>query len=67
MFVRFSSLPHGFELLEGHIHDQDDPLNGEVKMPRSHDMPFTQKLILDPKSPWGTLDEFQTSTSHHIH
>jgi hypothetical protein len=42
MLVRFSSLPHGFELLEGNIHDQDEPLNGKVKMSWSHDMPFTQ-------------------------
>jgi hypothetical protein len=25
MLARFSSLPHGFELLEGNIHDQDVP------------------------------------------
>jgi hypothetical protein len=51
MLARFSSLPFGFESLEGNIHNQDEPFNGEVKMSWSHDMPFMQKLTLDPNSP----------------
>jgi hypothetical protein len=34
MLVGFSSLPHGLELLEGNVHDQDAPLNGELAMSR---------------------------------
>jgi len=32
MLFRFSSLTHGFELLEGNIHDQDELPNGELAM-----------------------------------
>jgi hypothetical protein len=32
MLVGFSSLPHGFELLEGNVHNQDAPPNGELVM-----------------------------------
>jgi hypothetical protein len=33
MLVGFSSLPRGFEFLEGtNIHDQDEPTNGELVM-----------------------------------
>jgi len=67
MLARFSSLPFGFESLEGNIHNQDEPSNGEVKMSWSHDMPFMQKLTLDPNSPRRTLVEFQASINHYIH
>ncbi len=30
MLARFSGLPHGLELLEGKVHDQDAPPNGEL-------------------------------------
>jgi hypothetical protein len=30
MLVGFSSLPHELELLEGNVHDQDAPPNGEL-------------------------------------
>ncbi len=29
MLGKFSRLPHGFELLEGNIRDQDEPRSGE--------------------------------------
>jgi hypothetical protein len=32
MLFRFSSLAHGFGLLEGNIHDQDELPNGELAM-----------------------------------
>jgi hypothetical protein len=32
MLVIFFGFPHGLELLEGNIHDQDAPLNGELAM-----------------------------------
>jgi hypothetical protein len=34
MLARFSSLPHGLELLEDNVHDQDAPSNGELVMSR---------------------------------
>jgi len=34
MLARFSILPHGLELLEGNVHDQNAPPNGELAMPR---------------------------------
>jgi hypothetical protein len=30
MLARFSSLSHGLQLLEGNVHDQDVPPNGEL-------------------------------------
>jgi hypothetical protein len=30
MLARFSSLPHGLELLEANVHDQDAPPNGKL-------------------------------------
>jgi hypothetical protein len=32
MLVRFSWLHHGFDLLEGNIHDQDRPLSTKLEM-----------------------------------
>jgi hypothetical protein len=32
MLARFASLPHGLELLEGNVHDQDALPNGELVM-----------------------------------
>jgi hypothetical protein len=34
MLARFSSLPHGLELLEGNVHDHDAPPNGELTVLR---------------------------------
>jgi hypothetical protein len=34
MLFRFSSLAHGFELLEGNNHDQDESPNGELVNPK---------------------------------
>jgi hypothetical protein len=34
MLVRFLSLPHGIELLEDNVHDQDALPNGELMMSR---------------------------------
>jgi len=42
MLIRFSSLPHGFELLEGNIHDQDVPPSGELMMSRPQRIPIFQ-------------------------
>jgi hypothetical protein len=40
MLVKLSSLPHGFELLKGTIHDQDVPPSGELVMSRPQRIPF---------------------------
>jgi len=34
MLVGFSNLPCGLELLEGNVHDQNAPPNGELAMSR---------------------------------
>lgn len=67
MFIGFSSLPHGFELLKGNIHDQDEPMSGELLMLISHGIPLIQASTLHPKPPWGTLTKLQASTNHFIH
>jgi hypothetical protein len=67
MLDRFSSLPHGFELLKGNIHDQDVPLSGELMMSKPQRIPLISNFPLDPKSTWGTLTKFQTLASHYIH
>jgi len=67
MLTRFSSLRHGFELLEGNIHDQDVPPSGELMMPRPQRIPLISIFPLDPRSTWGTLTKFQTLISHYIH
>jgi hypothetical protein len=67
MLARFSSLPHGLELLEGNIHDHDTPPSGELAMLRLKGMLIFLISPLDPKPPWGTLTEFQASTNHYIH
>jgi hypothetical protein len=40
MLVKFSSFPHGFELLESNIHSQDAPFNGELAMLVVGEMPL---------------------------
>ncbi len=58
MLARFLSLPHGLELLEGNVHDQDEPPNGELAVSRPHRMPIILISPLNPRPPWGTLIEF---------
>jgi hypothetical protein len=36
MLVGFFGLPHGLELLEGNVHDQDAPPNGELAMSKGY-------------------------------
>jgi hypothetical protein len=36
MLTKFLVLSHGFDLLEGNIHDQNEPLGDELAMSRSH-------------------------------
>ncbi len=55
MLVRFSSLPHGLELLEGNVHDQDIPPNGELAVLKPHGMLVIRVSPLVPRPPWGTL------------
>jgi hypothetical protein len=40
MLFRFLGLPHGFELFESNIHDQDELPNGVLVTLRSHGIPF---------------------------
>jgi hypothetical protein len=67
MLARFSSLPHGLELLKGNVHNQNAPPNGELVMSRPHGMPIIPVSPLDPRPPWGTLIKFQASANHYIH
>ncbi len=67
MLVGFSNLSHGLELLESNIHDHDAPPNGELAMLRLKRMLIVLISLLDPKPPWGTLIELQTSTNPYIH
>jgi hypothetical protein len=57
MLVGFLGLPHGLELLEGNVHDQDAPPNGELAVLRLHGMPIILVFPLNPRPPWGTLTE----------
>jgi hypothetical protein len=65
MLARFSSLPHGLELLEGNVHDQDIPPNGELIVLRPHGMLVIQVFPLDPRPPWGTLTKLHALASHY--
>jgi len=67
MLVGFSSLPHGLELLEGNVHDQDILPNGELTMLRPQWMLVIQVSPLDPRPPWGTLTKLHPLGSHYIH
>ncbi len=55
MLIGFFGLPHGLELLEGNIHDQNAPQNRELAMLGLKGMLVIPIFPLDPKSPWGTL------------
>jgi hypothetical protein len=67
MLIGFSSLPHGFELLKGNIHDQDEPMSGELLMLISHGIPLIQASKLHSKPPRGTLTKLQALTNHFLH
>jgi hypothetical protein len=67
MLGGFSSLPHGLELLDGNVHDQDAPPNGELVMSRAHGILIILISPLDPRPPWSTLTELQASACHYIH
>ncbi len=58
MLVGFSSLLHGFELLEGNIHDQDASPTSELAMSRPQGMSIIPISPLDPEPPRGTLTKF---------
>jgi hypothetical protein len=62
--VRFLGLPHGLELLEGNVYDQDAPSNGELAMSGLKGMPIILVFPLNPRPPWGTLTKLQASTDH---
>jgi hypothetical protein len=49
MLAGFSSFPNGLELLEGNVHDQDAPPNGELAMLRPQGMPIILVFPLDPR------------------
>ncbi len=57
MLVGFLSLPHGFKLLEGNIHDHDAFPTNELVRLGPHGMPIITISLMDPRSPWGTLIE----------
>ncbi len=40
MLVGFQGFPHGFELIENNIHNEDEPPNGELVMTLVGGMPF---------------------------
>ncbi len=42
MLVGFSKFPHGFDLLEGNIHDQDKPPSTKLEMLNANGRPFIQ-------------------------
>jgi hypothetical protein len=53
----FSGLPHGLELLECNVHDQDAHPNGELAVSGPHGILIISISPLDPRPPWGTLIE----------
>ncbi len=55
MLARFSSFPHELELLEGNVHDQVAPPNGELAMSRPQGMPISPIFPLDPRPSLGPL------------
>jgi hypothetical protein len=67
MLVGFFGFPHGFELLEGNIHDQDVPPSGELMMLRPQRIPLIPIFPLDPRPTWGTLTKFQALVSKNTH
>jgi len=54
-------------LLEGNVHDQDTPPNGELAVLGPHAMPIIPIFPLDPRPPCGILIEFQALATHYIH
>jgi len=53
--------------LEGNVHDQDTPPNGELAMLGPHGMPIIPISLLDHGPPCSILIEFQALVSHYIH
>jgi len=51
MLVGFSSLPNGFELLEGNVHNQNASPNDELVMLGPQGVPIIQFFPLDSKPP----------------
>jgi hypothetical protein len=49
--VGFSGIPHGLELLEGNVHDQDAPPNGELAIVRPRGMLIIPIFPLDLRPP----------------
>jgi hypothetical protein len=50
----FQTFPHGFELLEGNTHDQNEPCNNEFTMSWVNGMPLILISTLNLMPPWGT-------------
>jgi hypothetical protein len=67
ILVGFLGFPHGYDLLEGNIHELDMPPNNELEMLGASGRPSIQAYPLDPTPPWGTLSKLQASTNHYIH
>jgi hypothetical protein len=68
MLVQFSRFPHGFDLLEGNIHEQDMAPNTKLKMSNTNERPFIQASLVDPiPPPWGILLKTQASINHFVH
>jgi hypothetical protein len=61
MLARFSRLHHGFDLMEGNIHDQDIPFSTKLEMSNPCKRPLIQALPLHPISPGGVLLELHAS------
>jgi len=55
MLAGFSGLPHKPKLLEGNVHDQDAPPNGELAMLGPQGIPIIPIFPLDPRPSLGTL------------
>jgi hypothetical protein len=68
MLAKFSSLPHGFELLKSNIHDKNKPPdNSELTMLGANELQLILISTLNPMSPWGTLLKLQTTSNNYIH
>jgi hypothetical protein len=66
LFTRFWNLLHGYDLLEGNIHEQDMPFS-ELEMPNASGRPSIQVSPFHPTPPWGKLLELHALTNHYIH
>lgn len=57
--ARFLRLPHGFDLFEGNIHDQDRYLSIELEMSYVNWRPFIHAFPLDPIPPWEIYQSYK--------